>query len=285
MRASIGVYFSLAVCASSSIASVTTCTVPSLPHHASERANQLSVTASLAQRRWRNTTNISLSVFDPDGTDAHPATSLYPCCVQETSNSALAFRTLASWGMSTITETYVVTITSVLPTPTHTSPRFDHISWQTDVNSTAQNMSALIIAFEAIMATFEVDEVTTELRDGDLDVDASNGHEPPAGMFERTSSANRAAMNLPGGKIIFLNTTSPNYVMFDNAGANVLVWTVPNATETQDSQFHKLVENISTWLPLVEALGLLAVIWEIGKFAYGRVQMFRGARRAQQERV
>lgn len=193
-----------------------------------------------------------------------------------TSSSIAQFIITTAKCTSTVTKTVTVKIASSVPSATPSWSGSEHISWRTEKNSTAQETNDLVVAFQALMTAHALGRGGHKQADAKSATNATEiAGETSTNGADNSSSASRVAMDLPGGNIIFLNTTSPNYVMFDYASANLLIWTVPNATVTQDSQFRKLVDNISTWLPLIEALGLLAVIWEIGKFAYGRVQMRR----------
>jgi hypothetical protein len=87
-----------------------------------------------------------------------------------------------------------------------------------------------------------------------------------------------AVMDLPGGTVIFLNNTSPNYILVDYANASVIVWTSPaNASDTvANTHIAKLVGKIGAWLPYFEALGILTLVYKVGKFIYDRVQKRRG---------
>jgi hypothetical protein len=90
--------------------------------------------------------------------------------------------------------------------------------------------------------------------------------------------ADMAVMDLPGGTVIFLNNTSPNYILVDYANASVIIWTSPvNASDTASTAHSgKLFSKINAWLPYFEALGILTLVYKIGKFIYDRVQKRRG---------
>ena len=86
--------------------------------------------------------------------------------------------------------------------------------------------------------------------------------------------ADMAVVDLPGGTVIFLNNTSPNYILVDYANASVIVWASPaNASDTvPNTHIAKLVGRIGAWLPYFEALGILTLVYIVGKFIYDRVQ-------------
>jgi hypothetical protein len=90
--------------------------------------------------------------------------------------------------------------------------------------------------------------------------------------------ADMAVMDLPGGTVIFLNNTSPNYILVDYAKASVIIWTSPvNASDTASTAHSgKLFSKINAWLPYFEALGILTLVYKVGKFIYDMVQKRRG---------
>lgn len=191
---------------------------------------------------------------------------------------------MASKGVLDITERVIVTMTSVMPIPLPTASTFDQVSRQKEGFPTAQNMSDLVIAFNGAMAAL----ATIKARAGQSEADLSmavinNTGESSASSIEGLPSFYLQPTNdLPSSRFIVLIGTLSSHGTANEINAMESVCTVPaNATDAQDSDFRRLVDNINTWLPYVEALGVVAVVCEVVKIFFARVRMRRN-RRAQQ---
>jgi hypothetical protein len=90
--------------------------------------------------------------------------------------------------------------------------------------------------------------------------------------------ADMAVMDLAAGTLIFLNNTSPSYILVNYTNASVIIWTSPaNASDTvPGTHIAKLVSKIGVWLPYFEALGILTLVYKVGKLIYDGVQWHRG---------
>lgn len=180
-----------------------------------------------------------------------------------------------------VAKTTTVTVTSALPATETDRPHTKHIKWAMDPNGISENMSEITANFEAIVSAFINERKSID--HGKINSSGSNAASGTNSIVESNDSdaVNRAAIDLPAGSIIFLNTTSPSYVLTHRASAIIFVWTAPtnsSAAET-DTQLRKIVDNINTWLPYFEALGLVAVVWEVSMFVNARI-LIRYKRRA-----
>jgi hypothetical protein len=99
---------------------------------------------------------------------------------------------------------------------------------------------------------------------------------PPGTNVSSLPLADITVAGLPGSTIVLLNTTSPTYMVVDHATETVIVWTAPAKIPDTVSHFSKLVNKLNAWLPYFEALAILTLVYEFGKFVYNSVQKCRG---------
>lgn len=139
-------------------------------------------------------------------------------------------------------------------------------------------MNDVVAGFQSIVSAHMRGHTTKQHDHTDVDPgdDGCSG-DASAQPMDVPANVNVAAVDFPHGSIVFLNTTSPNYLLIDYANATVVVWTEPvNATTVAtQTKLRQLVNNINTVLPYIEACGLLAVVWEISKFVHARIQARR----------
>ena len=119
----------------------------------------------------------------------------------------------------------------------------------------------------------------TEQHDNTNIVSENAGSSDTTSINNTSTSTNvtMAVIDFPHGSIVFLNTTSPNYLLIDHANATVAVWTESVnasmvATKTNSRHF---LDTLNTALPWIEACGLLAIVWEIGKFVHVNISARR----------
>ena len=94
------------------------------------------------------------------------------------------------------------------------------------------------------------------------------------------SNISMAVLGFPRSSLLFLNTTSPNYVLIDHANATVVVWrgldNTPIAGANTGSR--NILDKLNTALPYIEACGLVAIVWEISKSVHAKIQAGRSKR-------
>lgn len=106
--------------------------------------------------------------------------------------------------------------------------------------------------------------------------------EAPASATGSTiqSAASLAMIEHAKYNIIFLNTTSPSYVLLDHHNTKVLVWTASDGSSpaAQDSRMERFLNHATIWLSLLEVLGAVAFFWKVGAWTYCWVKGRRGRR-------
>lgn len=179
-----------------------------------------------------------------------------------------------------ITKTITVTIASAVAETSTKLSTAARVSWLTQTEDTGRYVNNIAVAFEGIMSSARgVGDIASS--DANSNMSAETGKPVDSASTpdaKNTGAASRAVVDIPGSSIIFLNTSSPEYVLIDYANANVVLWTAPvNKSATNShSGFRKFIDDINTWLPYVEAFGILAVLWEVGRFVHVKVRRRRG---------
>lgn len=77
--------------------------------------------------------------------------------------------------------------------------------------------------------------------------------------------------------VVFLNTSSSSYVLIDCANAKIAICTVSanKSATVQETPFSKFIQSFKI---CAEALGILAVLWEIGRFVHVKIRSCRERR-------
>ena len=178
-----------------------------------------------------------------------------------------------------------MTVMSPLTVSLPTSSSSLHVS--SDLSRSVDSDDDIVIAhymynmaadFRNIMSAHVGGNATERCNGFDVDSGkASSSSNTSTKLTSVPSNVSMAMIDFPHGSIMFLNTTAPNYLLIDHANATVVVWTEPandsmTATETKSRQ---ILDRINAVLPWIEACGLLAIVWEIGKFVHARVYACR----------
>jgi hypothetical protein len=173
---------------------------------------------------------------------------------------------------------WIKTVTCTATTTSDASkPPVTHISWLPNVAATY--MSEIAAGYQGILDLGLNEHLAT---DDPKSTSTTNGAKTstkaPKANTTTSEAIGMAVVDRPGGSIVFLNTSSPNYVLIDYANASVFIWTAPVNTSTieDSSHIHRPVSKINAWLPYFEALGILTLVWKVGTFVYERVKKRRG---------
>jgi hypothetical protein len=162
----------------------------------------------------------------------------------------------------TVAKTVTVTITSALPTQTSTDV---HVSQLTDLQNTTYYMNKIVLELQSIISS----RITESKASGAVDTPGTN--------FSSLPLADITVAGLPGGStVVLLNNTSPTYMVVDHTTSSVIFWTTPVNIPDTVSHLDKLVNKLNAWLPYFEALAVLTLAYEFGKFVHNGVQGRRG---------
>jgi hypothetical protein len=226
--------------------------------------NNVAVAVAVNNSTWNpNTTIPALSPSEFNGIEAQPAATPSPSCVPSTPSATERYHisTMRASKTFTVAKTVTVTITSALPTQTSTKV---HVSQLTDLQNTTYYMNKIVLELQSIISS----RITESKANSTID--------PPGTNVSSLPLADITVAGLPGSTIVLLNTTSPTYFVVDHITSSVIVWIAPAKTPDTVSHFSKLVNKLNAWLPYFEALAILTLVYEFGKFVYNRVQKYRG---------
>lgn len=183
----------------------------------------------------------------------------------------------------TSTTTVTVTNLSTASNPARSPSDAGLLTLHLGPSDIAQNLSGIAAEFGAMMSTHIAGQLRTNHIETNCSINATKSLRNASTVTPMIApTVSRAAMNLPSGRgsLIFLNTTSPDYVLVDHISATVFVWTEPARASTHDTKFHRIINKINAWLPFLEAVGIMTVAWEVGKVVQAQILKRRG-RRAQ----
>jgi hypothetical protein len=156
--------------------------------------------------------------------------------------------------------TTTVTIPSVLPTQKSIEPTSSHVSHMAAEQNVTYYMDEIALGLRDIISDHTTGCPTNDHDNANRHDNFSHASEAASSTNASTSSsADMAAVGLPAGMLIFLNNSFPTYILVDHANASVIMWTSPSNTSdaASNDHFHKLVNNINTWLPYFEVVGIL----------------------------
>ena len=238
------------------------------------------VTAGIGHDTWRNGTSdlrfpTSMLATKSGIFEIHPTMTRIIPASQTSTSLDQAPRSIEVCDNPPRSQTALVTTAPSLATALSKSSKKAQCSCLIRDEGTAHYMEHIAAGFEGMVSAHVPEQRTNH----------SNGTNDKCAEMEscRTASVARnrvpaiasvAVIGVPGGSVVFLNTTTPDFVLIDYINNSVVIWTVPAKASgtTSETRLQKLVSSINTWLPYIEALGLLAVIWEIGKFVHARFQ-------------
>lgn len=142
-------------------------------------------------------------------------------------------------------------------------------------------MSEIAVGLESFISAQLTEQATIKPSTPNVSIDAADS-KPSATTQSIVTTASMAVLNLASGSIIFLNTTTANYVFVDHANSSVFIWTTPNndSTSPSDSHWKRFVNQTIALLPVVEVLGAATALLKGGRWCKDKVLQRRG-RRAQ----
>jgi hypothetical protein len=237
----------------------------------------------LGHEAWRNATNMpTVTLLESVDIEAIPTSAYGRLDIPQTFRIA-RLSTGANQSDSNVTrsqEPKTVMSPSFVPIPTSSSSPFSDISRSMDSETDvmARYMYNVAADFRNIIAAHLGGNVTEQCNDLKVDSGkASSSGNTSTKPTKVSANISIAVIDLPHGSIVFLNTTTPKYLLIDHANATIAVWTEPVNTSTIATQArsHQILDKINTALPYIEASGLLAIVWEIGKFVHARVHAYR----------
>lgn len=245
--------------------------------------NDITVTAAVGGTWIPATAVATISPSEFNGVDAQPAATLSTCYNPRTPDVAGRFHNLTMRASKalTVTKTVTATISSALPIQKSTDLTDGHISRLTGLQNATYHMSEIASGLQSIISA----HINGSIANSDDNIVHAGENADPPSIASTTNASipilpltGMAVLGYPGGTIVFLNNTSPSYILVDHANASIIIWNSPvNASDTaSNTHIGKLVSKIGVWLPYFEALGILALVYKIGKFIYDGVQRLRG---------
>lgn len=233
------------------------------------------MSALIGHATWNNATSLSsVSLSETTSIEALPAAIYNTHDVLQTVLPVTSLQGVDRLNGNATHTAGMVTITSTFPAPTTTSTL-----------SLSSRSSRSVDCKDDVMARYMYDVAavfqdifgsTTEQRgqaDNNSETASSSGHTSINNTVGPTK-VSMAVIDFPRGSIVFLNTTRPNYLLIDHANATVAVWTEPANASTKATQTN-LLDKLNTVLPYIEACGIVAIVWEIGKFVHVKVYAHR----------
>jgi hypothetical protein len=242
------------------------------------------VTVARAKNTWNPTTAISAtSPAESDNIRAQPAATLSTYYIPRTPKSSRRYHnaTASAFDAVTVTKTMTVTIVSVVSAQEPANSADGYVTRLAALQDTTHHMNEIAIGLQDIISG-QISGMISNTNSNA--VHSGRNPDPPATASATNASnptpplADMAVLGYPGGTIVFLNNTSPTYILVNYADASVVIWTSPaNASDTvANTHVGKLVSKIGAWLPYFEALGILTLVYKVGKFIYDGVQRRRG---------
>lgn len=231
----------------------------------------MTVTAANVHGIWTNSTfSPAASPVEFHSIDALPAATLSAFYVLRTVRSKNVV------GAEALT-------TSIKPVSFDSVPTLPQIEYATRIDgerSAESQLSAIATAFQDIIPVEMYRKESRSQTDANIETASTMCCSPsPADFDVERAPASVAAVDLPGGSIVFLNTTSPNYMLIDYANATVVVWSVPaSTTTTHATHLRQVVDKINSCLPYIEAFGILTLAWKVVEYIYGKIRSRRSSR-------
>jgi hypothetical protein len=233
--------------------------------------NDIAVTAAVEESTRNPTTAISAK--SPDNIEAQPAATLSTYYIPLTPASTRRYLNATTSTFNAAT----VTVTTSVSEPKPATSADGQVTRLAALQETTHHMEEMAVGLQDIISGQINDSIANtssnathggRISDLPATASATNASNPTPPL------ADMAVMDLPGGTIIFLNNTSPSYILVNHANASVIIWTSPaNASDAaSNSHIAKLVSKINAWLPYFEALGILTLTYKVGQFIYNRIQ-------------
>jgi hypothetical protein len=178
--------------------------------------------------------------------------------------------------ISKIITTFTETLTTVVVVSA-TAPSA-RVSWVPEFDTAARYIEDIAAGVEGLMSIRDPMRTTDAMPPGASSCNVNVGKTTSTTNLSTPVALGMAVVNFDGHDLIFLNTTSPSYVLFNHANASLVFWTAPATPLTLTSHPHldKVVNEVQRWLPYIEASTILVLAWKSGMVMWKVVGWMRG---------